>query len=75
MPRRYSDYADTFLFWNVVSSFGSLISLLGAFYLLAIIWYCLSTFPVSASSLALSLDATDRVGVSWHTFGELVRYY
>ena len=37
MPRRYSDYADTFLKWNTVSSGGSLLSILGAFFLLSIL--------------------------------------
>jgi len=37
MPRRYSDYPDSFLTWNVISSFGSLISIAGAFFLLGLI--------------------------------------
>jgi len=37
MPRRYSDYADSFSKWNTLSSAGSLLSILGAFFLISII--------------------------------------
>nr|YP_026053.1 cytochrome c oxidase subunit I [Aleurodicus dugesii]AAS77743.1 cytochrome oxidase subunit I [Aleurodicus dugesii] len=37
MPRRYSDYFDCYLFWNKISSMGSLISFLGILYFLYII--------------------------------------
>jgi len=75
IPRRYSDYPDGFIFWNKVSTLGSLISTLGAFYLLGLIWYSLSSAARSTSVDSFSLELADRLPPSWHTFNELVRYY
>nr|YP_010934900.1 cytochrome c oxidase subunit I [Tassonia gloriae]WKV28891.1 cytochrome c oxidase subunit I [Tassonia gloriae] len=38
MPRRYSDYPDSYLCWNLVSSIGSILSMLSTFYFFFIIW-------------------------------------
>lgn len=42
IPRRYSDYPDNFLQWNIISSIGSLISILRLIILIFIIWESLS---------------------------------
>lgn len=42
IPRRYSDYPDTFLSWNIISSIGSLISILSLTLLIFIIWEALA---------------------------------
>merc|ERR1712212_217455 len=75
MPRRYSDYPDTFQYWNKVSSSGSLLSTIGAFFLLGILWYRLSCSSRSLSADRGGLDLVARSPVSWHTYSELVRYY
>lgn len=38
IPRRYSDFPDSFLIWNIISSFGSLISLIRILIFIFIIW-------------------------------------
>jgi len=38
IPRRYSDFPDSFLLWNIISSFGSLISLIRILMFIYIVW-------------------------------------
>jgi cytochrome c oxidase subunit 1 len=41
MPRRYADYADRMLFWNIISSLGAFISFFGGVIIIFIIWEAL----------------------------------
>jgi len=75
MPRRYSDYPDNFLKWNTVSSFGSIISIMGAFFLLSIIWFALSSKAHTGQFDSPALEGGFRAPLCWHTYTELIRYY
>lgn len=41
IPRRYADYADSILFWNIISSLGAFISFFGAVMIIFVIWEAL----------------------------------
>lgn len=38
MPRRYRDYPDGYGYWNAVSSYGSLMSVVGVTFFIITIW-------------------------------------
>lgn len=38
MPRRYSDYPDSYATWNILSSIGAMISFVGVLYFMFILW-------------------------------------
>ena len=73
IPRRYSDFPDSYLTWNVVSSLGSTISLFAILYFLFIIWESIITqrtpaFPIQLSS---SIEWYHTLPPAEHTYAEL----
>nr|YP_009679471.1 cytochrome c oxidase subunit I [Harpactocrates apennicola]QDP17918.1 cytochrome c oxidase subunit 1 [Harpactocrates apennicola] len=72
MPRRYSDYPDAYSFWNMVSTMGSLLSLLGVVYFVFLVWECLVSKFYSHSFFVVSaLEWQCNVPPLEHTFSQL----
>nr|AFL93377.1 cytochrome c oxidase subunit I [Liriomyza huidobrensis] len=73
MPRRYSDYPDAYTAWNVISTIGSSISLLGIILFLYIIWESMMTqrqviFPIQLNS---SIEWYQNTPPAEHSYSEL----
>nr|QUO98726.1 cytochrome c oxidase subunit I [Pseudolimnophila brunneinota] len=73
MPRRYSDYPDTFMTWNIISTIGSTISLLAIIYFLFIIWESMISkrmviFPIQLNS---SIEWFQNLPPAEHSYTEL----
>nr|APX40110.1 cytochrome c oxidase subunit 1 [Sphaeroderma testaceum] len=73
MPRRYSDYPDIFMWWNVLSSIGSLISLVSVGLLIFILWEALSMQRKSMSTLSMtsSIEWMQFLPPAEHSYSEL----
>ena len=73
MPRRYSDYPDCYTSWNVISSIGSSISLLGILFFLYIIWERLVSGRKVLYSIQLnsSIEWFQNTPPSEHRYSEL----
>nr|ASR18169.1 cytochrome c oxidase subunit I [Tricentrus sp. EMHAU-15041605] len=73
MPRRYSDYPDLYTSWNLISSFGSLISTISILMLMIIMWESL----ISKRTVIFSIN--NQSSIEWmqltppqeHSYSEL----
>nr|USO21367.1 cytochrome c oxidase subunit 1 [Papilio polytes] len=73
MPRRYSDYPDNFMSWNILSSFGSYISLFSLMMMMMIIWESfinqrMILFPLNMPS---SIEWLQNLPPAEHSYNEL----
>lgn len=73
IPRRYSDYPDSYLSWNAISSLGSYTSIFAILIFAAIVWESLSSQRLVNSNLSLtySNEWTLNYPPAAHTFSEL----
>nr|YP_010873065.1 cytochrome c oxidase subunit I [Batocera horsfieldi]WGV34285.1 cytochrome c oxidase subunit I [Batocera horsfieldi] len=73
MPRRYSDYPDAFTLWNMVSSIGSLISLMSVTLLIYIFWESLAVHRKALSTLSMvtSIEWLQHLPPAEHSYSEL----
>nr|UBA16560.1 cytochrome c oxidase subunit I [Papilio epycides] len=73
MPRRYSDYPDNFTSWNIVSSFGSYISLLSLMMMMIIIWESMINQRIILFSLNMSssIEWLQNLPPAEHSYNEL----
>ena len=72
IPRRYSDYPDAITTWNVVSSIGSIISLIALLYFIFILWEAFAAQrPLIASThMATFLEWQDISPLEAHNLNE-----
>uniref|UniRef100_UPI0021F9C1D4 cytochrome c oxidase subunit I n=1 Tax=Cerogria janthinipennis TaxID=1304780 RepID=UPI0021F9C1D4 len=73
MPRRYSDYPDAYYLWNIVSSIGSLISLLAVIFFLYILWesFFYTRLSIFSISMSCSVEWCQEYPPLEHSYSEL----
>ena len=73
IPRRYSDYPDNFTSWNIISSFGSYISLLSLIIIIIIIWESIINQRIILFSLNISssIEWLQNLPPAEHSYNEL----
>jgi len=72
MPRRYSDYPDAFIKWNVVSSVGSIISFVSVLLFIFLLWESIISQRsiVTSTDQPSSLEWEDFLPLDYHNLGE-----
>ena len=72
MPRRYNDYADFYLIWNIFSSIRSLISVFGVVLFIVVIWLSFSSnvAVLEAKSGMYNVEWANRTPPPSHTWIE-----
>nr|WCQ78430.1 cytochrome c oxidase subunit I [Agriotes sp. GTI-28] len=73
MPRRYSDYPDAYLSWNLVSSVGSLISTVSILFFIFIMWEGMTSLRknVYSNQMSSSIEWLQKYPPAEHSYSEL----
>lgn len=73
IPRRYSDYPDSFLKWNMISSIGSIISLTAIIFLLYILWerFTSQRKAITGLNIQSSIEWIQNLPPAEHRYNEL----
>nr|QFP99291.1 cytochrome c oxidase subunit I [Myrmoplasta mira] len=73
MPRRYSDYPDFFITWNVISSIGSTMSMISIIMFIIIIWEALVSKrkTVFNNNMSSSIEWLQLTPPAEHSYAEL----
>nr|ATV81520.1 cytochrome c oxidase subunit I [Cosmoscarta sp. TS-2017] len=73
MPRRYSDYPDAYVSWNMLSSLGSMISFIAILMLIFIMWESMTTKRKSlfTKNLHSSIEWLQKNPPMEHSYNEL----
>nr|AYQ18984.1 cytochrome c oxidase subunit 1 [Lampyridae sp. 2 ACP-2013] len=73
MPRRYSDYPDAYLSWNLVSSVGSLISTASILFMIYIMWESMNSLNknIEPINMPTSNEWIQNTPPMEHTYSEL----
>nr|YP_010610877.1 cytochrome c oxidase subunit I [Nabicerus dentimus]WAP91698.1 cytochrome c oxidase subunit I [Nabicerus dentimus] len=73
MPRRYSDYPDIYMSWNILSSMGSILSMISVMLMMFIIWESLISKRVAmySNNNLSSIEWLQKLPPEEHSYNEL----
>nr|QWY23081.1 cytochrome c oxidase subunit I [Koreocerus koreanus]QXP43450.1 cytochrome c oxidase subunit I [Koreocerus koreanus] len=73
MPRRYSDYPDIYMSWNMLSSLGSMISMISIMLMMFIIWESLISkrMAIYSNNNLSSIEWLQKMPPEEHSYNEL----
>nr|ANP26484.1 cytochrome c oxidase subunit 1 [Laeonereis culveri] len=74
MPRRYSDYPDAMMKWNIISSMGSMLSFLALLLFIFILWeaFISQRNPICSSHQASFMEWQELMPLDFHNLPETV---
>uniref|UniRef100_A0AAU8G6Q5 Cytochrome c oxidase subunit 1 n=1 Tax=Colposcenia aliena TaxID=3101724 RepID=A0AAU8G6Q5_9HEMI len=71
MPRRYSNYPDLLLAWNIISSLGSMISMFSVIFMMLIIWESLASKRKLLYTMNKNIEWLQNLPPLEHSYSEL----
>nr|YP_009344624.1 cytochrome c oxidase subunit I [Entylia carinata]APU51889.1 cytochrome c oxidase subunit I [Entylia carinata] len=73
MPRRYSDYPDSYTLWNMMSSLGSMISFTSILYIIFILWESMMSkrMTLFTNQNKSAIEWLQKMPPSEHSYNEL----